>query len=112
MVRPVGLSDDNARDWLRVAAGEVSGIHADLLELACAEARRTCTHHGQIVPTIIKHSAEWMSLRKQIERTTRMAEEEAERRRRQQDLPAPEPWQPTQAELDELKAKAARDLSA
>ena len=28
-----------------------------VLEAACREARQTCTHHGQILPTILKHSA-------------------------------------------------------
>ena len=112
MVRPVGLTDDNARDWLRVAAGEVADIQTDLLEEACAEARRTCTHHGQIIPAIIKHSEDRMVPRRKLAAIQRAAADEAIRRQHQQDLPAPDVWHPSQDEIDEIKRLATRNLRA
>lgn len=62
LVRPVGFSDDNARDWLRVAAQEIADIRLDILEYACREARRKATHHAQIVPAIVAAADEWRGL--------------------------------------------------
>lgn len=111
LVRPVGLTDDNARDWLRVAAGEVARIDLDLLTEACAEARRSCTHHGQIVPRIIKATEERMAERASAWRRERELREWDEARKRTK-LPAPEPWQPTAAEIEAIKQEAADRLKA
>lgn len=54
LVRPVGMSEGEAEDWLSVAVGEVLNYPAHVLQAAASEARRTCTHHAQIVPAIIK----------------------------------------------------------
>lgn len=112
LVRPVGLSDENARDWLRVAAGEVAHIHTDLLVEACASARRSCTHHGQIVPRIIKETEERMDLRKR-EQLAREALARDERNRREQAaLPKPDPWRPSAEEIEQVKREAAERLKA
>lgn len=55
LVRPVGMTDQAATEWLAVAAAEVRDMPRSALEAGCREARQTCTHHGQIVPTILKH---------------------------------------------------------
>ncbi len=111
LVRPVGLSDDNARDWLRVAAGEVGNIDLDLLTEACAEARQNCTHHGQIVPRIIKATQERMEAREASWRRERELREWDEARTRPQ-LPAPAPWRPTAEELEQIKLDAAKRLKS
>lgn len=111
LVRPVGLTDDNARDWLRVAAGEVANIDLDLLMEACAEARRSCTHHGQIVPRIVKATEERMAERQRAWQRERELREWDEARKRQS-LPSPAPWQPTAAELEALKNAAAEQLKS
>lgn len=111
LVRPVGLSDDNARDWLRVAAGEVSRIDLDLLTEACAEARQHCTHHGQIVPRIIKATTERMEAREAAWRRERELREWDEARTRPR-LPAPAPWQPTAEEIEQIKREAADRLKS
>jgi hypothetical protein len=54
LVRPVGMSAGEATDWLTVAAEEVRDIPADLLDEALLAVRRSCTHHGQIIPTVFK----------------------------------------------------------
>lgn len=111
LVRPVGLSDDNARDWLRVAAGEVAKIDLDLLTEACAEARQSCTHHGQIVPRIIKATTERMEAREAAWRRERELREWDQAWLRER-LPAPAPWQPTAAELEAVKNEAAARLKS
>lgn len=58
LVRPVGMTDGAARDWLAAAAAELRSIPPAVLERACAEARKTVTHHGQIIPAIVAASAE------------------------------------------------------
>ncbi|MXO67775.1 hypothetical protein GRI72_02870 [Altererythrobacter marinus] len=48
------MTDDAAAEWLAVAANELEGYRAGILRIGLGEARKTCTHHGQIVPTVIK----------------------------------------------------------
>lgn len=104
LVKPVGMSGDDAHAWLIVAAGEVSHLPRDILEAACAAARRTCTHHGQIVPAILKDSTDWLNSRRVWARPVKIAPGRC--------LPAPDPWQPTREELDALKAATCANMSA
>lgn len=60
LVRPVGMTDGAARDWLAAAVAELRNIPPATLARACADARKTVTHHGQIIPAIIAASAEAM----------------------------------------------------
>lgn len=55
VVRPVGMSDSAATEWLAVAAAEVRNMPKSAIDAGCREARQTCTHHGQILPTILRH---------------------------------------------------------
>lgn len=57
LVRPVGMTDSAARDWLAAAVAEVRHLPAPLLARACAEARKTVSHHGQIIPAILGSQA-------------------------------------------------------
>ena len=98
LVRPVGFSDDNAGDWLRVAAGEVGYIPIEILTDACAHARRTCDHHSKIVPAIIAHAdAEIRDRERFIARQAEYAPA----------LPSPPQWVPEPGELDAIKADIA-----
>lgn len=57
LVRPVGMGDDAATEWLTVATSEVCDFaqsRPGLFKAACKSVRRECTHHGQIVPGILK----------------------------------------------------------
>lgn len=56
LVRPVGMGEAETAEWLGVAAGDVCHYPPSILDRACLEARRTCTHHSQIVPTIVKEA--------------------------------------------------------
>lgn len=58
LVRPVGMTEQEAEDWLSVALGEVLHYPRSVFVTAAAHARRTCTHHAQIVPAIIRHCEE------------------------------------------------------
>lgn len=58
LVRPVGMTDNAAKDWLAAAVAEVRHVPPATLARACAEVRKTATHHGQIIPAIIAASAE------------------------------------------------------
>jgi hypothetical protein len=104
LVRPVGFTDDNARDWLRVAAGEIGYIPFGILENACGEARRTATHHAQIVPAIIKYADERLAHARSIDI--------AAPREPMFALPREPRWIPTLEELEQLKANAAASLRA
>lgn len=55
LVRPAGMTDRDVEDWLRVAVQTVGEYPVHLLDRACLEARRTCTHYSQIVPAIVAH---------------------------------------------------------
>lgn len=55
LVRPVGMGDDAATEWLAVAAAEVIDMPRWAFVEACKTARHTCTHHGQIIPHILAY---------------------------------------------------------
>jgi len=94
LVKPVGMSGEDADAWLRVAAREVAILPPDLLADGCAHARKTCTHHGQIVPAILKETEERLATRRKLASPPEKVEA----------LPAPAPWRPTPEELAALKA--------
>jgi hypothetical protein len=104
LVKPVGMSTEDADAWLTVATDAVLHLPRDILEAACTAARRSCTHHGQIVPAILKEGEELLAMRR-----TRLA---ADRIPDERHLPAPSPWKPTRGELDQLKSEAAASLRA
>lgn len=58
LVRPIGMNDDMASDWLAAALFEVRNMSDGQFRSACQHARATCTHHGQIIPAIIKAAGE------------------------------------------------------
>lgn len=98
LVRPVGMTEDAAAEWLAVAAGELAGYRRGSVLAALSEARKRCTHHGQIVAFVIKHmedSTPWR-LGKPLERVLPGAAKAA--------LPPPE--------IRGLIASASRSLSA
>jgi hypothetical protein len=55
------MTADEAEDWLGVAVGEVLNYPAAVLHEAAVEARRTCTHHAQIVPALVAAADERMA---------------------------------------------------
>ena len=57
LVRPVGMSDEAAEQWLMAAVAEVIHITPPVLSRACSDVRKTATHHGQIVPAILASDA-------------------------------------------------------
>lgn len=92
-----------AEDWLAIAAREVAYIPSDILVDACAHARRTCHHHGKIVPTIIAYADPIIEQRRIL---IRSSQGEA----KQLELRNPERWVPEPGELDALKEQAAREV--
>ena len=99
------MSAEDTQAWLRVAAGELSHLPPDMLERGCKTARKTCTHHGQIVPAILKDVGPWYA---DVEAGARIAERKAAAQTNPVDrLPEPEPWAPTFDELEAIKAKVA-----
>lgn len=63
LVRPVGMTDSAARDWLTAAVAEVAEfarLRPEKFGYACSDVRKVATHHGQIVPGILaKQFFEW-----------------------------------------------------
>lgn len=58
LVRPVSMSEDAAAEWLGVAASDLAGYRRLSVEIALADARRNCTHHGQVLPHVFKYMEE------------------------------------------------------
>lgn len=57
LVRPVGMTDSAVKDWLTAAAAEIAEFahyRPEQFRLAAAAVRKEATHHGQIVPGILK----------------------------------------------------------
>lgn len=105
LVKPVGMGDADAKTWLRLAAQEVRHLPIDILTESCAAARKVCTHHGQIVPAIIKAGDDWLASRRKLVRHNEAMSPAPQ-------LPAPPPWLPTQEELDQIKVGTAAALKA
>lgn len=100
------MSGEDAQAWLRVAASELAHLPSEMLARGCATARKTCTHHGQIVPAILKDVGEWYdTVAEGARRANRRSEAVAA-------IAAPERWTPTQDELAQIKADVAKALRA
>lgn len=94
LVRPVGMAENETIDWLEVASDTLSHIPIAILEKGARAARGKCTHHSQIVPTIITETQEalawhnrpgtWSTLRLVLPAPTTEAEPVP-------DLPLPDP---------------------
>lgn len=50
------MAEKEVEDWLKVGVGTLLDYPAGILDKAALEARRTCTHHSQIVPTIVREA--------------------------------------------------------
>jgi hypothetical protein len=103
LVKAVGMREADAQAWLNIAADTIGHLPCDLLEHACRVAQQSCTHHGQIVPRIIKETEEAYEARKRM----------AARPRAVAALPSPAasnviPWRPaSREEIEEAKREAA-----
>lgn len=53
LVRAVGMNDEMASDWLASAVVELRELPDSAFLAGVQHARRTCTHHAQIVPTVL-----------------------------------------------------------
>lgn len=100
LVRPVGMGDTEAADWLGAAATSLAQVPIDLFNRACITARRTCKHHSAIVPTI---AAQIETERAEANRLAEWTKPIA--------LPAPSKGI-GQAEFEKLVAERGRGLSA
>ncbi|MEO0033537.1 MAG: hypothetical protein RIS94_3295 [Pseudomonadota bacterium] len=104
LVRPVGMSEEAAEEWISLATDEVQHVPADLLDEGCAMARRKCRHHGAIVPTIMDHAEERWAARKRMRFALLERAGEAKPKR--------EAWKPTAEELEMIKRQATDRLRA
>ena len=102
LVRAVGMTRREADDWLTVAAGEVGHYPPDILAEACREARRNATHHGKIVPIIVKHADERLAARQRVASLRDSGGQQVLQL-------VHERWKPTRAELDEIRAAVITD---
>lgn len=93
------MGDDEALDWLGAAASAIGPVPIGNLDRACLTARRTCTHHSQIVPTIMAEVKTAASHRASIEEFTRPIA-----------LPPPAPGL-SDGEFAEIVAERGRALS-
>lgn len=95
------MSEAEAEDWLGVAVGTVLDYPAGILDRAALEARRTCTHHSQIVPSIIREADALMARDASLrEASVNVAALPVAKR-----LPAPKV---TQADVDAMDAKLVK----
>lgn len=103
LVRPAGMGDEAAEEWLSVAAMEVGELPQDILASSAAKARKVCTHHGQIVPRILEEAENWLAFRRARFSTPTVP---LERR-----IAAPR-WEPEPGEIERIKREAAERLKA
>jgi hypothetical protein len=94
------MSEAEAEDWLGVAVGTVLDYPAGILDRASLEARRSCTHHSQIVPTIVREADVLMARNASLREASVPSNLHV--------LPAPRRLPPpklTQADVDAMDAK-------
>lgn len=109
LVRPAGMSNNDATAWLHVAIAELGDLPRDVLAEACSTARRTCTRHGQIVPAIVREAAAIEARRRAAASAQRLARSrEAQPQTALPGLGRGEPWRPSPAELEAVKADCER----
>ena len=65
LVAPAGMTEEARGEWLAIAWQELKHLPADLLEIGCRHARRTCDHPSKIVPTIIAETSDWIRRRRE-----------------------------------------------
>lgn len=58
LVKPAGMTPKETKDWIRVACGALQHLPFHIFEAGARDARLTCTHHSQIVPTIVAGTKE------------------------------------------------------
>jgi hypothetical protein len=51
------MNDEMASDWLASALAEFQHLPDSAFMAGVTKARRTCTHHAQIVPTVLDEAA-------------------------------------------------------
>jgi len=64
LVRPVGMSDEMASEWLHIASDDLAIFPVDILMAGCKHARRTCDHYSKIVPAVFAYCEEAMAMRR------------------------------------------------
>ena len=96
LVRPVGMTEDETRQWLNVAARTLAEYSLPDIAAGCGTARRDCTHYSQIVPTVAKH-CEAVKIPEPI--------------KWEQPTIALPPPKLTQAEVDRIVADRGREMS-
>lgn len=52
------MTEQETEDWLSVAVGVIGEQSRSVIARAALEAQKTCTHHSQIVPSIMKFCEE------------------------------------------------------
>lgn len=60
------MTEGEAADWLRVAVREVLQYPSHVLREAAVTARRTCTHHAQIIPALIAEADELFAMARKL----------------------------------------------
>ena len=55
LVRPAGMPDAEANDWLAAAAKALAAFPVHDVAIGCLKAQRECTHYSQIVASVAKH---------------------------------------------------------
>lgn len=63
LTAPVGMTEENRRDWLMVAWDTLKHIPPDILAIGASAARKKCDHPCKIVPTIIAETEQMMNWR-------------------------------------------------
>ncbi|MED5545770.1 MAG: hypothetical protein VX309_01080 [Pseudomonadota bacterium] len=101
LVRPVGMTEDETIDWLEVAADTISDIPSDIAERGARIARTKCTHHAQIVPTIISETKDAVEWRRRPTPALRLVAPKAveDEPREPEPLPDPETLMPVLREM-------------
>lgn len=61
------MTDKQKLDWIKVVAGDLRDLPADLLALGCKAARLSCSFPGQIVPAIMAEVGPALAARRRMD---------------------------------------------
>ena len=67
LIRPASMSDNAASDWIAAAYAETAHLSDPAFTVAAERARRECNYHGQVIPTMLKPSAEMDAFVRQMD---------------------------------------------
>lgn len=106
------MTQDDRKEWIKIAIHEVKDMPADIFFDACAEARKVCDHPAKIIPMVSQYKPKFygMNVRRKAYQDALMALENIDAKRL--GYVASDAGNDETAEVSELIAQLVKDMQA